>query len=177
VKYSQVTNEPPVAVCQDVTVMADGNCEGVVLPEDVDDGSYDPDGDPITLSLSPPGPYPMDGNTVTLTVTDNQGASSTCTATVTVLTASEGIIRLVAEVVALNLQNGIENSLDAKLDAALQLLDDVNANNDAAALNAIDAFINAVQAQSGNKIPDEADANALIDIANEIIVALQNGCY
>jgi parallel beta-helix repeat protein len=170
-------NQPPEAVCQDVTVMADSNCEGVVTPEDVDNGSWDPDGDPITFSLSPEGPYAMGTTAVTLTVTDDQGASSACTATVTVLGAGEGIIQLVAEVMALNLQNGIENSLDAKLDAALHALDDVNANNDAAALNAINAFINAVEAQSGNKIPNEADANALIDIANEIIVGLQNGCY
>jgi hypothetical protein len=64
----------------------------------------------------------------------------------------------------------------AKLDAALQALDDVSANNDAAAINAVEAFINHVRAQSGNKI-SVADADALIDIANEIIVALQNGCY
>jgi hypothetical protein len=76
----------------------------------------------------------------------------------------------------LNLQNGIENSLDAKLDAALQALDDINANNDAAAINAINAFINAVDAQRGNKIGED-DADDLIDAANNIIIGLQNGCY
>ena len=176
IKYSQVTNQPPVAVCQDVTVMADSNCEGVVLPEDVDNGSSDPDGDPITLSLSPEGPYPMGTTAVTLTVTDDQGASSACTATVKVLTASEGTLQLIAKVMVLNLQNGIENSLDAKLENALKALDDLNTNNDVSAINAIEAFINHVQAQSGDKIP-VADADDLIDTANKIIVALQNGCY
>jgi uncharacterized delta-60 repeat protein len=176
IKYSQIPTQPPVAVCQDVTVMADSYCEGVVAPEDVDNGSSDPDGDPVTLSLSPEGPYPIGTTAVTLTVTDDQGASSACTATVKVLTASEGTLQLVAKVMVLNLQNGIENSLDTKLDAALQALDDLNTNNDVAAINAIEAFINHVQAQSGNQI-SEADADDLIDTANKIIVGLQNGCY
>lgn len=38
-----------------------------------------------------------------------------------------------------------------------------------AAINALQAFINAVQAQSGNQIPDPADADALIDAAQTII--------
>jgi hypothetical protein len=169
-------NQAPLAVCQDVTVMAGSYCEGIVEPADVDNGSYDPDGDPITLSLSPEGPYQMGTTVVTFTVTDDQGASSTCMATVTVLGAGEGILHLVAEVMALNLQNGIENSLDVKLDAALQALDDINANNNVAAAKAIDAFINAVFAQRDDKIP-EADADGLIDTANKILVGLQNGCY
>jgi hypothetical protein len=169
-------NQAPVAMCQDVTVMADSYCEGVVWPEDVNNGSWDPDGDPITLSLSPEGPYPMGTNDVNLIVTDDQGASSTCTARVKVLTAGEGIIQLITKVLALNLQAGIENSLDAKLDAALQALDDLNTNNDVAAINAIEAFINAVEAQSGNKIQPE-DADDLIETAINIIVALQNGCH
>lgn len=62
--------------------------QGVVAPEDVDDGSSDPDGDPITFSLSPPGPYPPGTTQVTLTVTDDKGESDTCSATVTVVTAA-----------------------------------------------------------------------------------------
>ena len=68
----------------------------------------------------------------------------------------------------LNLQQGIENSLDSKLDAVSKALDDVNKNNDIAAINALQAFINSVEAQRGKKILD-ADANALIAAAQEII--------
>jgi len=64
--------------------------------------------------------------------------------------------------------HGIENGLDAKLDTTLQALDDINQNNDVAAINTLEAFINAVQAQSGNKIPTE-DADALIAAAQVII--------
>ena len=78
-------NQPPVASCQDVVVSPDENCEGVVVAGDVDNGSYDPDDDPIELSVSPPGPYPLGSTTVTLTVTDDSDASDTCTAIVTVV--------------------------------------------------------------------------------------------
>ena len=91
-------------------------------------------------------------------------------------TPSEMMLDLADDVIALNLQRGISNSLDAKLNAALGALDDINANNDVAAINTLQAFINAVEAQRGNKIT-EADADDLIDTANNIIVALQNGCY
>ncbi|MHC4326079.1 MAG: FIMAH domain-containing protein [Planctomycetota bacterium] len=84
------------------------------------------------------------------------------------------IEQLIAQVKALNLQHGISNSLDTKLDAVKKALDDINENNDAAAINAIEAFINAVNAQRGGKIP-EADADALIEAAQQIIDLLTNG--
>jgi hypothetical protein len=83
----------------------------------------------------------------------------------------ELLLDLAFDVVDMNLQNGISNSLDAKLDAALQALEDINQNNDVAAINSLRSFINAVEAQRGNKIP-EADADDLIDAANEIITKL-----
>ena len=75
---------------------------------------------------------------------------------------------LAQKVIALNLQKGISNSLDAKLYAALQALDDLNENNDVAAINTLQAFINAVEAQRGKKISQE-DADDLIAAAQEII--------
>jgi parallel beta-helix repeat protein len=83
-------------------------------------------------------------------------------------TPEEAILELVDFVVSLNLHHGIENSLDAKLNAALNALDDMNENNDVAAIKSLNAFISAVQAQSGKKIP-EADANVLTAEAQEII--------
>ena len=75
---------------------------------------------------------------------------------------------LINKVIDLNLQTGITNSLDAKLEAVIQALEDMNQNNDAAALGALLAFISAVEAQRGNQIP-EADADALIADAQTII--------
>ena len=68
----------PVALCKNVVVSA------CLANASIDNGSFDPDGDPITLTQSPPGPYSLGTTPVTLTVTDNHGASSQCTATVTV---------------------------------------------------------------------------------------------
>ncbi|MFC1738697.1 nitrous oxide reductase family maturation protein NosD [Planctomycetota bacterium] len=89
------------------------------------------------------------------------------------LTPQEMLGELINQVVGLNLQKGIENSLDAKLDAALKALEDINSNNDVAAINTLDAFINAVEAQSGNKI-SEANANALIATVQAIFAVLEN---
>jgi len=88
------------------------------------------------------------------------------------LTAADAIPNLVTQVLKLNIKTGISNSLDAKLNAALGALDDINTHNDGAAVNALQAFINAVQAQSGGQI-DEADADALINAAQQIIDALR----
>ena len=75
-------------------------------------------------------------------------------------------------VIIMNLGRGIEGGLVSKLDAALQAIEDINENNNVAACNALEAFINAVEAQSGNKISTQ-DALDLINIANEILSTLE----
>ena len=80
---------------------------------------------------------------------------------------------LLADVYLLNLHQGIENSLEAKIHSALNALQDGNQNNDVAACNSLEAFINAVEAQSGKKI-ERADADYLILQAMAILVEL--GC-
>ncbi|MEL6811532.1 MAG: HYR domain-containing protein [Bacteroidota bacterium] len=81
-------NNPPVATCANYIAQLDASGTAVILPADVDGGSTDPDGDPITLSLDNDtftcaniGP----GNIVTLTVMDDGGLSDSCTAMVTVV--------------------------------------------------------------------------------------------
>ena len=83
------TGNPPVALCRDVTVSADASC---TADASIDDGSYDPDGDPITLTQTPPGPYPVGTTAVTLTVTDDKGASDTCAGEVTVIGGPAGAV-------------------------------------------------------------------------------------
>ena len=84
VLVSVVCNQPPVANCQPVAVFANANCQGTATPANFNAGSTDPDGDPITFSVSPAGPYSLGVTNVTFTVSDNHGASSTCQTTITV---------------------------------------------------------------------------------------------
>jgi hypothetical protein len=91
VKYSpSAANQPPEAICQDVTVPTEPGICGA--DASVDDGSFDPDGDPITVEQTPPGPYALGDTEVTLTVTDDKGASDTCDATVTVVDQEAPVI-------------------------------------------------------------------------------------
>jgi len=80
--FRLLVNRVPVAQCADVVLSADTNS---AANASVDNGSFDPDGDPITLSQLPPGPYPLGTNRVTLTVTDSHGDSNSCNAFVIVL--------------------------------------------------------------------------------------------
>jgi hypothetical protein len=81
----------------------------------------------------------------------------------------QAMLQQLAEfVMSLNVKQGISNSLDAKLEAALNALDDINENNDVAVVNSLNAFINAVEAQSGKEIT-ETQANVLIVQAQAII--------
>jgi choice-of-anchor A domain-containing protein len=72
---------PPSAVCRNVTVLAQDTC-GVAA--DVDNGSYDPDGDLVGCTQSPAGPYPIGTTTVTLTCVDAASNSASCHGVVTV---------------------------------------------------------------------------------------------
>ncbi len=75
-------NHAPVARCVAVTVPAGTNCVASAL---VNNGSFDPDGDPIRFSQSPPGPYPLGVTPVTLTVTDGLGLTSSCQTSINVI--------------------------------------------------------------------------------------------
>jgi hypothetical protein len=75
---------------------------------------------------------------------------------------------------AMNLDKGVCNNLLAKLDTVSKKLADENKNNDVAAYNALEAFINAVNAQRGKKI-SEGDADSLISKAQQIIEIGQSG--
>jgi len=86
-------------------------------------------------------------------------------------------VDLIADIIEsiddLALQQGLTNSLQAKLDAALKLLEDENENNDKSAVNSLQAFINAVNAQRGKGISEE-DADDLINDAQQIIDILSS---
>jgi len=86
-------------------------------------------------------------------------------------TPEEALRALVAQVVALNLKQGISNSLDAKRVTVVAALDDLRDRNEVAASIALQAFINSVEVQRVLHIP-EADADALIAKAQQAIALL-----
>ena len=79
-------NQIPIAIAQNVTVVAaTAGGSANVTANQVNNGSNDPDGDPIVLTLTPPGPYPHGVTNVILTATDAVGGASQATAMVTVV--------------------------------------------------------------------------------------------
>lgn len=84
----------PVAVCIDVTISAGSDC---TASASIDAGSFDPDGDHLTLSQDPPGPYGLGDTHVTLTATNAGGNQSTCEATVTVVDTTPPVVLISME--------------------------------------------------------------------------------
>jgi len=83
-------------------------------------------------------------------------------------TIEELIAELMAFVVTLNLQVGIENSLDIKLQLILDTLADLQGNNFNSMVAKLEAFIHEVEEQSGTNISEE-DANYMLEIAQQIL--------
>ena len=76
-------NQLPIAIAQNVSVPAASM--GGTANANINNGSYDPDGDAITLTQVPAGPYPVGTTSVILTVVDTKGATTQATANVTVV--------------------------------------------------------------------------------------------
>lgn len=109
---------------------------------------------------------------VTLTVTDDAGATGAVAVTTLVQTPAQAINDLISLVQSMNLSRGIANSLDSKLQNASAALSAANAGNRSDAVNKLQSFINAAQAQSGNQLT-VVQANQLIDVANRIISVIR----
>jgi endonuclease/exonuclease/phosphatase family metal-dependent hydrolase len=76
-------NQVPHAICQNVTVAA--SADECTAEASIDGGSFDPCGDPLSLSQIPAGPYGLGATMVALEVEDDRGGSASCAATVTVV--------------------------------------------------------------------------------------------
>ncbi|BFP42072.1 hypothetical protein FGF1_29170 [Flavobacteriaceae bacterium GF1] len=78
-------NTAPIAICRDITVELDETDRATITAADVDNGSFDGNGGPVTLFLDKTSFNCSDvgANTVILTVGDGNNTAS-CTATVTV---------------------------------------------------------------------------------------------
>jgi hypothetical protein len=89
-------NRPPIAKCRDVIVNAGPDC---MADASINAGSYDPDGDAITIAQEPPGPFNAGFHFVELTVIDSHGESSRCSAFVTVSETTPPTLTCPAEII------------------------------------------------------------------------------
>jgi hypothetical protein len=76
-------NTVPIAKAKNITVFA--SPVACNAPASVNDGSFDADGDALTITQSPAGPYAIGTTPVLLTVVDPRGATSQATGSVTVV--------------------------------------------------------------------------------------------
>ena len=98
VQYRLFADATPVAICNPgiiTTAPSNGNNVNITL-SDIDNGSYDPDGLGISLSMTPSSFNCDDigNNIVTLVVTDPSGFSATCESTVIVQNAIGGVTNM-----------------------------------------------------------------------------------
>jgi len=82
-------NQAPVAQCKSFTVQVAPDSTVVITPDDIDAGSYDPDGEIVDKSINGKDELSFGGNdagdhSVVLDVQDDKGAHDQCTATITV---------------------------------------------------------------------------------------------
>jgi hypothetical protein len=113
---------------------------------------------------SPPGTYAI----TPADLTSSNYAITFVSGTLTVISYSQAMTNLQAQVDGAGLPQGTQNSLDSKLQAALALF---TQGDTTAAKSQLGAFINEVSAQSGKKI-DAGLADALIAYAQRIINAV-----
>ncbi len=111
--------------------------------------------------------------TVAVRVTDDDGSTDIATLSVIVEKIPPEVVveNLSNEVDTMDLPEATKNNLNASLDNATKVLKDSNPKNDVSAINALQAFINKIEAQRGKKIPKEV-ADELIAKAQEIIITL-----
>lgn len=117
--------------------------------------------------------FPIGTTVVSCTAADVAGNTATAGFLVIVKGAADQINDLIDLVESFNLRQGIDNSLDTKLQNALDALTAVKGGDTATACGLLDAFINEVNAQSGKSLTVD-QASQLIAAANQIKAVL--GC-
>lgn len=143
---NSVCNDPPVALCQDITVMVDSNCEASITASQIDHGSSDPDLDELIYSLDHNGPFGPGDYEVTLTVDDGEYTSS-CLAAVTVADEIKPIAVCKHPTITFNGENSLGLSMS-------QIWDEAASGDNCGEVFYIDQSITEITCdQLGNIIP------------------------
>ncbi len=149
-------NAAPEAIAQDITIGVDANCEANAVAADVDNGSYDPDGDEMTMTITPAGPYSLGDTEVTLTVSDGE-LSSTATATITVIDDAAPVISVSGSPITLWPPNHQY--------ATVSVSDFVQSVSDnCSSLDVSDVIITSVSSDEAENANGNGDGNTLNDI-------------
>jgi len=83
--FTIIDDTPPMAICQDITIQLDQDCDVSITPDDINNMSEDVCGDIVNVELDELDFTCIENegnNTVTLTVTDDCGNTNSCTANV-----------------------------------------------------------------------------------------------
>ncbi|MEZ5105799.1 MAG: HYR domain-containing protein, partial [Draconibacterium sp.] len=152
-----VDNNPPEAVCQDITVQLDENGDAEITVSQIDNGSNDECGE-VTLAIdktsfdcSNLGADPAI-NTVTLTVTDVNGNESTCTSLVTVEDPIAPVVTC-----------AVNENQDVNTDDDLCSYTHHDTNWDASATDACNTVSSLTYALSGATTVDDAPGNTTLN--------------
>ena len=86
------TRTLPTVKAKNIEADADSTCSAVINASDLDDGSFDHDGGPLTFSLDPAGPFTLGSHTVRLVATNNLGINNSALATITVIDHTPPVI-------------------------------------------------------------------------------------
>lgn len=118
-----------------------------------------------TAGLASGSVFPIGTTTVTYTVNDAHGHSTSCSFTVTVLTPQAVVQNLINSVNASSLTGTQKNGLIAKLNAALDAINDGKKN---VACNKLSDFVNSVENLISHGDISAAQGNAWINSANHV---------
>jgi hypothetical protein len=116
-------------------------------------------------TASPPGTYAI----TPAGLSASNYAVTFVSGTLTVVSSAQATMSLVSQVDTAGLAAGTQQSLDSKLQAALN---SIKSGNTTAAISQLTSFENLVQAQSGKKI-ESALANILLDFAQRLVNVLK----
>jgi hypothetical protein len=166
------TTKPTLTLPANITVDATSPAGAVVT---YGASTTDIVSDAVTVNCSrPPGStFPIGTTTVTCSAADAAGNSVSGSFNVLVQAAAAQVTALIAKVQSFNLSQGIENSLDTKLQNVVTALNAAKDGNASGVCGQMGAFINETTAQSGKKL-SVAQANQLIAAAQQIKAVL--GC-